>query len=195
MFQIDPKRAWEELSDGEVWHAFKGGDKAALGFIYHSNVQSLFNYGMKIHFDSEFVQDCIQELFLELWNQRNKLSETDHIHFYLIKAIRWKILRQLEYHKRYDRRINEYHNEHNEALELPFETLIINERIDEEKKAKLHEAIKKLPVRQREIIQLFFFDKYSYEEISEIMSMHLRSVYTLSWKAVSSLRKVFSKHL
>jgi DNA-directed RNA polymerase specialized sigma24 family protein len=47
----------------------------------------------------------------------------------------------------------------------------------------------KLPIRQKDVITCLFFEKFTYEDTSKVMELNLRSVYTLAWKAISSLKK------
>ena len=189
------QRRLMQANDQDVWQAFRNGDIQALEHIYRANVKSLFNYGMKIHPVNEVIEDCIQELFIDLWNQKTRLNQTDNIHFYLLKALRWKVMKYMEARKRYDKRVHEHTKDSEVKFSLPYESQLINERINSENKKKLYEALNKLPARQKEVIHLLFFKKFSYEEISEIMSMNLRSVYTLAWKAISSMRKHMSDFL
>ena len=178
-----------QASDQEIWIAFRNGSSQALEYIYRSNIKSLFNYGMKIYPVNEVIEDCIQELFIDLWNQKSRLSHTDNIHFYLIKAIRQKVIRHLEATKRYKKRVHEHTYDSGISVSLPYESQIIDEHINSENKKKLYHALDKLPARQKEVVHLLFFKRFSYEEISEIMSINLKSVYTLAWKAISSMRK------
>ena len=57
-----------------------------------------------------------------------------------------------------------------------------------EQERDLKRAIEKLPPRQREIIYLLFFKKLPQKEIATIMSINLASVYTLTSKAIKSLK-------
>ncbi len=174
-----------------VWRAFKDeDDKEAFELIYQSNVRHLYNYGMKIFHDTDVVEDCIQELFINIWDQRKNLIETNNIQFYLIKALRWKIIRFVDAHNKKLKNISESFSHTELEVVHPYEELLVNEQIDLEKKEKLRAALNSLPNRQKEVIHLIFYKKYSYEEASQIMSMNLRSVYTLAWKAISNLRKV-----
>jgi len=44
-------------------------------------------------------------------------------------------------------------------------------------------------VRQKQVIHLLFFEQIAYEEVSKLMGINLRSVYTLAWKAIANLKK------
>jgi RNA polymerase sigma factor (sigma-70 family) len=73
--------------------------------------------------------------------------------------------------------------------EQSFESSLIKYEEDQAIRQQLQMAFKSLPARQQEVIELLFYKEFSYEEISAILSINLRSVYTLAWKAISSLKK------
>src|SRR5690606_16061393 len=78
------------------WCAFKKGDKKAFSTIYKAHIHDLLNYGYKVTSDRKLIEDSIQDLFLELWQNRERLSETTSIRFYLFKALRYKIVRNTD---------------------------------------------------------------------------------------------------
>jgi RNA polymerase sigma factor (sigma-70 family) len=69
------------------------------------------------------------------------------------------------------------------------ESVLIGVQREKALQVKLASALEKLPMRQKEVVQYLFFENFSYEEVSKMMGINLRSVYTLAWKAVSSLKK------
>ncbi|CAN5570536.1 sigma-70 family RNA polymerase sigma factor [soil metagenome] len=177
------------IDEKDIWLNFINGDRKSFADLYDAHIVHLYNYGMKIEPNSEFIEDCIQELFVELWEQRKNLSFTDNVKYYLLKALRFKIYRQLNSAIKRKRNFSKNYKPFHIDIDLPYEDLLINEQINAEKKIKLHKALKKLSARQREVLNLIFFEKYTYENISVLMSMSIRSVYTLAWKALSSLKK------
>src|SRR5579859_6471527 len=75
------------------WRRFKNGDPRALEAIYRANIQSLINYGEKVNPDPDLVKDTIQDLFIELWRNRQQLSDIVLVKFYLFRALRNKLYR------------------------------------------------------------------------------------------------------
>ncbi len=71
----------------------------------------------------------------------------------------------------------------------PYEEAITDSELAEHRKKSIAAKIGNLPDRQREVINLLFYENLGYEEIAEMMGINLRSVYTLAWKAISALRK------
>jgi RNA polymerase sigma factor (sigma-70 family) len=166
------------------------GNKQALEYIYRRYAKDLFNYGMKIKTHRNLVKDCIQELFVELWKSRSDLSETHHIKFYLLKAIKIKIYHQLKKQMRFDY-ISSADQMCSDLMDISssYEAHLIEVQSQEESRKKVTQCVQQLPARQREIIHLLFFEGQSYEEIADIMGIHVQSVYTLAWKALSALKK------
>lgn len=186
---MNPIKLSSDIPDFDLWSAFVDDSREAFSLIYQNNIKDLYNYGMKILPNENLIEDCIQELFIDIWNHRKTLSTPHNIKFYLLKALKFKLNRTFQNETQRWQKIKKDFIENTAQVVLPFEDKIIDEQITEEKKHKLQQALEKLPVRQQEIIHLLFFKKLSYDEISEMMSINLRSVYTLSWKALSALKK------
>jgi RNA polymerase sigma factor (sigma-70 family) len=184
----ESNQSLECLSDLELWQSFTGGDEKAFAFIYEHFSDELYSYGMKIRTNSNLIQDCIHDLFVDLCRQRSNLNPTDNIKFYLFRALRRRIAYAIEREKKlYSDRSQEDLTD--VIISLPFESEIINDQSVEERRKKILQALNKLSDRQKEAIDLLFFQKMSYEEVSEVMSINVRSVYTLTWKAISSMKK------
>jgi RNA polymerase sigma factor (sigma-70 family) len=135
------------------------------------------------------VEDCIQELFIDLWRRKAQLADAKKIDYYLMKALRWKIMRAYQQQSKRASETERYNTESLVTVSFPFESVLIEGQEASEKSLKIKEAIDSLSPKQKEVIHLLFFQKYSYEEVSDTMSMNIRSVYTLAWKAISTLRR------
>ncbi len=182
----------EKLNATQVWENFRNGESEAFELIYQTHVLDLFDYGMHIQADADLVKDAIQELFIHIWQRRRQLGNVKNIQNYLMVSLRHKIIEVLRQRKKglnflsaksisLERSVDSYEYE-----------LISQEDFHAQDHA-LTEAIEKLPARQKEVIYLLFYKNVSQEEAADIMSLHLTSVYTLSWKAVKSLKKYLRK--
>jgi RNA polymerase sigma factor (sigma-70 family) len=171
-----------------LWQQIRNGDKNGLEGLYLKYSRELYNLGMSIKQDKSFIKDCIHDVFLSVWNTRNRLGKTDNIKLYLFKCLSNKIYREVgKDKKRYSPYSLEDYQEVWAVDGISPETL--EGQTEELKKRKLLLALDKLPLRQREIIQYLFFDNQSYEAISQIMGLNLQSAYTLAWKAINNLKK------
>ncbi|MBD3629621.1 sigma-70 family RNA polymerase sigma factor [Cyclobacterium sp.] len=178
----------QETSPEELWLGLKSGDKHAFEQLYRKYVKVLFQLGTSITGDAEFVEDCIQELFIDLWKYKNSIKPTDNVRLYLFRSLSNRINKE----KKKAFKGNE--KQRQAAANFPsrlesVEVKIVNAQREEAVQKKLASILKKLPIRQNEVIQYLFFENLSYEETSKLMGINLRSVYTLAWKALSTLRK------
>lgn len=76
----------DELSVG--WKNIKQGNRTAFATLFELSSGRLYRYGMKFVNDKELVEDSIQELFIRLYQNQNKLPDVDNPIFYLFKSLR-----------------------------------------------------------------------------------------------------------
>jgi RNA polymerase sigma factor (sigma-70 family) len=171
--------------DEQLWEAFKQGNQQALAIMYQKHFFKLYNYGMKITLDADLVKDSIQDLFIHIWKNRQNLSSTTSIKYYLFKALRRKIVEEIKKNKL----THTSYQEHLDfVFELPHEEKIIQSQITSEQKEKLLQYLNKLPRRQKEAIFLRYYENMTPQEVSSIMSLSIESTYVLFSKALHYLR-------
>jgi len=176
--------------DTEVWDAFRKGNEEAFQQIYSYFVGVLFSYGNKLTTDYTLVEDCVHDLFVELWDRRVYLRETTSIKLYLFKGLKRKIVRKLIQQK------NTVYTENSHAytfgITSSYETSLIREQLSEEQHQKLMQAIAKLTGRQQEVLFLRFHANMNYEEIARLLSLNYQSVSNIMFRAMKTLRTEMS---
>lgn len=187
----------ESLRNQIIWDEFRKGSKEALETIYEDNYASLYHYGLKFSKDDDLVKDLIHELFIELIDSGSRLSQTDNIRFYLLKAFRNKLLRQLSENSKVSNKLKES-SEFN--LIDSIESQLIKKEVEEQLQNQIITAIKKLSVKQQEIIYLRFYNDISYQEIAALFGVNIQTVRNLMNRAINSLKEDLqnnnlSKHL
>ena len=177
--------------DLKIWNAFREGSRDALDYIFKRHASNLFAYGTKFSRDQELVLDCIQDLFVELWNRRQRLSETNSIKFYLLKALRRRIAGTMHGVKRFEAITGDvvYLEE---KINFSAEHLLVLQETEQSRKANLKRAIEGLTKRQRESIYLKFFQGLDNEGVSSVMGLSIGSVNTLVSQAIKALRASFA---
>lgn len=177
-----PERKINQL----IWDEFRKGSNEALEIIYQDNYPLLYHYGMKFYKDADLVKDLIQELFMELIDSGTKLSRTDNILFYLIRAFRNKVTRHLSEQSRFSS-ISDGFKEF--SLTESIETQLIKSETDQLSREQVTDAIKKLSPKQQEIIYLRFYCDLSYEEISTLFDVNVQTGRNLMSRAISTLKQ------
>jgi len=164
-----------------------GGDTDAFLTIYECHYQALFSYGFTLTANTELTKDCIQELFLEIWERHATINkEVENIRAYLFTWLRRKIFKELA-RLNGEKCTDELKKNFIQNI-LPYEDLLIAFQQSEENKDKLRSALKKLTKKQLGIIRLKFFDNLSYAEIAAQTSLKQRTIYNLIYEAIRHLR-------
>jgi RNA polymerase sigma factor (sigma-70 family) len=138
--------------------------------------------------DEDFVQDCTQEVFIDLWKYHKTLQPANNVKVYLFKSLSRKINKETNKEKKWKKEQVKESNTPGYCTEC-IESNIINTQQEADLQEKIAKGLQNLPARQKEVILYLFFEDFSYEEVSKMMGINLRSVYTLAWKAISTLKK------
>jgi RNA polymerase sigma factor (sigma-70 family) len=173
--------------NSDRWNAFRAGDDAAFGEIAREHYRSLFNYGIKFSKDREFVKDCIQDLFLELWTKRETIGDTEFVKFYLLKSLRRKIHRESMRQNRLADE-DELDFDAESAGETSIEEQIIAGETSEELIKTLNQQLVLLTKRQQEIIYLRFFENMDNESVAQVMSISKQAVANLLYRTIQELK-------
>ncbi len=178
---------FESMEDKEIWSSFKKGHEGAFNFIYRKYFPILFRYGHGFTRDREIVKDCIQDLFIELRQSGKNLSDTTSIKYYLYRSIRYKILHYLKKNSPFS--FTRVTGQWSFEFEVSHETKMIQEQLDQEQKEKLERVLKKLTKRQKEAVVYFFYEGFSYQQISSIMRMrNVKSARNLIYRALKKMK-------
>lgn len=170
--------------DSNLWSQLKAGDKKALERIYRDHAPALIRYGRKFSADGQLVEDCLQDLFIELWKNREGLGDTDAIRKYLLVSLRRKIIRALTNSHIAGQEPEEHHFSAAFDIESQWET----EEWDNERRRQLQKALESLSKRQQEVLYLKYFMEMDYAQIGEIMELNYQSARNLTHRALEAMR-------
>lgn len=175
------------MEDEKIWESFKSGNREVFEQIFREHIRVLYKYGSRFTHDPGLVEDCIQDLFLDLWNKRQSLGTTDSIKRYLLGSLRRRIIRRLQ-HKSYTNSPTELEN-YDFQLELNAEEERIEMESGQAQQKSLKEAMKQLTQRQREVIYLKYFQEMSYDEIALVMDISYQSARNLVHAALKLMKQ------
>ncbi len=177
----------KSLDDVMIWDNFRQGDKDALSSLFKKYYPELFRYGLKITDDREMVNDSLQDLFIDIWQQKTPPPVLS-IKAYLLKAMRYKLLKQMKLGQSSKIDLN-----HVEAqFHISHESFIIKNEQDREKTDKLLTALQKIPARQKEIVYLRYYLNMGYKEICEIMNIEYQVARNQLANAIKNLKRVIA---
>lgn len=174
------------MSDILLWKQLKEGNKSALERIYSTYISSLLKYGRKFSRNDQVIEDCIQDLFIELWKNRAGLGMTDSIQRYLLVALRRKVIREMNKSKK--RVSDTAPTELDFDVEIAVDQKLIALELSAERAAQVKAAMENLSKRQKEVIYLKYVSGLDYEDIGEIMDLNYQSVRNLVSNALKKLK-------
>jgi RNA polymerase sigma factor (sigma-70 family) len=176
--------------DEVIWSIFKKGDKQAFAILYQRYFKILFQYGLRRAGDRDLVKDCIHDLFVDIWRNKENLSEPNSVKAYLLSAIQRKLNRQ----------INKFRSQQNNIAQMMMPLLVsckedqmIEDQTELEQNHSVNRALNALTKREREAIYLKFYSNLSYKEVAAKMAITVESTYNLISTGIDSLYMELNK--
>ena len=171
------------------WCQFISGDNNSYSWLYSTYVQILYRYGLRFTSDSEILKDCIQEVFTQLYKNRDHLITPDNIKVYLFVSLKNCLIRTLYKESLYDRELPE-------NIQFSLEPTVEEEFIKNEQYTNLQKKIKQilssLSPRQKEIIYYRFIQELSMDEICMLMDINYQSAQNLIQRSLKKVRDNYS---
>jgi RNA polymerase sigma factor (sigma-70 family) len=171
----------------QLWSAYREGDKDALGSLAEHYYRTLIRYGSKFGVDRFVVEDCIQNIFLTLWQNRSRIGNTGSVKFYLLKSLRHEIVHYRDGQQRFSP-VDENEWDWSFPDRLNAEVILIEKESFAETVSQLQAQLAGLPKREREAIYLRYYENLEVNEIAEIMGVNRQSVSNFLQKALGKIR-------
>ena len=176
----------EQQRELELWQAFTEGDISAFEAIMLEQFPTLYQYGSKFSKNSEIVKDCIQDLFLYLWEHKEHLSKNVSVKAYLMSSLR----RRIHLNK------NIVSFDAMPASESPLfqvafsvEDAFIENEYLQRLSNQIKDTLTHIPQRQKEVIYLRFFQNLHRDQIAEVLCITPQTVSNILQMAFKSIRK------
>ena len=180
----------------DLFRKIKSGDEEALHSLFLVYFPRLNDFAARIISDPETSQDIAQEVFVTLWEKKNRIN-IQNIESFLYKMIRNKCIDHIKQMKVIDNWKMEW-GEHVKFEELYHIDFIRDEPyilIQEELKTEIEKTIKELPDRCREVFLLSRVDGLKNREIAEKLNINIKNVERHISRAVRTFRAKFSEEI
>ena len=177
------------LEEEQLWKHFTGGNEKALEELIRLFGKPLALYGRKLVKDDALIQDCIQEVYIQLWQYRSGLRQVTEIRPYLFTCLRRKIITALKRERIFVS--NSQEPDLPFLIEFSVEARLIENESEAERVQTINRFINQLPKRQKEAVYLRFFENMSNDEIAGVMGIKYQTATNLIHEALASLRQSF----
>ena len=160
------------------------GDEAAFEALFEYYYAQLSTYAARFGYDASFATECVQDLFVKIWQNRANLSQPASVKHYLFKALRNTLYNRVEARKKelYIGSLDELIGF--ELVYEPGDQAYPFSGVSDE----LQHQLDRLTARQREAIYLFYFEELTYQEIADMLQINVTAAYKLVYRALESLR-------
>jgi RNA polymerase sigma factor (sigma-70 family) len=179
--------------DSILWSRLKVGDEKAFSVLFEKYYGSLVRYGNSFSKHSEKVQDCVQDVFADVWLYKHSLSDNANVKAYLLSSVRKRIARLQERDHIFSKITS------TDTIEFLFDFSIEHQLIIDEstadKVSQLNKLINLLPSRQKEALYLRYHQGLSVEQISEMLGVNYQSANNLLHRALLNIRKEWNTNI
>lgn len=165
------------------------GDQRAFTEIFDFYQRYVFVYGRKMTKSEDQATEIVQDVFLKVWLNREKLNEVKNFGAYLNRVVRnhsLNVIRKLAQDARSATQLKINNPESENATD---KILDYNEsnRI-------LSQAIENLSPQQRTVYTLCHIEGLKYDEVAKKMNVSSRTVQAHMAQALKHIREHFKKH-
>ena len=182
-----------KISDPDLEHInnIRHGDDSAFSALFRQYYEQLYYFASRFLKDSQTSENIVQDVFVKLWEQREKLEISTNVKSYLYTSVK---NHSLNYLKR-ESRLFSIDDQLNLAEEKSISTE--DDYIKDESFRAVHKAIDELPEKCRQIYLMKRYDDLSYNEISEILGISINTIKTQMKRALKALSEklVYLKYL
>lgn len=181
------------IDDSTLWSHLKAGDEKAFSSLFEKYYGFMVQYGNSFSPFTEKVQDCVQDVFTDIWVYRQSLNESVVVKAYLLSCVRKRIAR-LQERDRIFRQTDSI-----DSIKFLFDFSIEHHLIADEataaKAVQLNTLLNTLSARQKEALYLRYHQGLTVEQIADILQVNYQSANNLLHRALVNLRKEWKENL
>lgn len=161
--------------DRSLIEAFQAGDEFAFVALYNRYKGPVFAFCAKMLLDREAAADALQETFVRVYENRERLARPGSFKAWLFTIARNQCLNQLRRRERQTALPEHPLPAHSET---PFSNLLKSEQV-----ALVNDYLGRLSPEYREVLVLREYQNLSYEEIAAVTRNTVSSVKSRLFKA------------
>jgi RNA polymerase sigma-70 factor (family 1) len=177
------------VNENDLVTRLNDSDEDAFEQLYQLYSGRLFGYLIKLIKSELFAQELLQDTFIKLWNNREKINTDKSFRAYLFRIAEnnvYDFFRKAARDKKLQAAIIKSACRHYQHVE---ENLLTkeNEQI-------LQDAINLLPPKRRQIFQLIKIEERSYDEVSTLLNISVSTINDHIVKATKSIREALKQY-
>lgn len=167
------------IADERLMEAIRKSDYISYNKLFERYYGCLCQYVYSLLMDKSDAEDVVQELFLNIWKNRERIEIKENVSGYLYRMAKHLTLNHL--------RSKVYFNNLSETQDmLSYED---NRVESEEFRIALYGCINHLPDRSKEVLLLHRIKGLRQKEISEKLGISVKTIKNQIWTSLQKLKK------
>lgn len=160
------------------------GDREVFRQLFNRYHSSLYTLSFRMLRDADKAKDVVQDVFIKLWNTREKIMVKQSLEAYLKRSVVNTTLNMIERDKRHSF-LSLFNATNVSTVDLHKNTTIDDSA---ELERSIDQAIVALPPRTRAVFVLVRMEQMSYDQVSESLQISNKAVEKEMMKALRLLR-------
>ena len=162
--------------------------KQEFKILFEQYYNPLCNFANTILYDSIKAEDAVQDVFVKMWQKKEKVRDLDNVKSYLFTSTKNKCIEYLRKLK-LDRKLSE---ENESRLEMSSSINIDDEADKYVLKEKLFNSIRQLPPKCRDVFTMSKINGLTYSEIADELGISPKTVENQIGRALRLLREMMN---
>jgi RNA polymerase sigma-70 factor, ECF subfamily len=171
-----------------IWNQLKLGTKQSFESLFKACYPQLCLFSKQYTKDMDIAREVVQDLFVYLWGNREKLRDIDSVKPYVYSAVKFNSIRR--YNNKSQKTID-ISDIHEEQFAADFHDQIEYAELQH----AISQTIENLPPQCRRIFKMSRFEKLTYKEIANSLGISQKTVEAQISKALRNIQKTLRKYL
>ena len=165
------------------------GSEKAFSILFFNYLPVLQSFAFKFTKSEHASEEVIQDAFLRIWLNRDKLEHVENVKAYLYKYVSNECLSYLRKKLKEDRAIDLLKSQHSDFDNVTLDAIHLNEI-----NKLIASAVRKLPQQRRKIYELSRGEGKTIPEIAEILELSVSTVKNALVIALKTIRENLIQH-
>ena len=167
----------------------KGGDRESFNLIFRRYYSPLTRFCVRFVGDSDQAAEIVQDLFVKLWTNREKLVVNTSFESYMLRAVRNSAITYINKERAHTDVNERIYTDESDATD-PSETLQSNNL-----EISYQKVLAAMPEKRREVFLASRFDGLKYAEIATKLGLSQKTVEAHMSAAIKQLREGLKEYL
>ena len=167
----------------------KGGDRESFNQIFRRYYLPLVRFCVRFVGDDDQAAEIVQDLFVKLWSNREKLAFTTSFEAYMLRSVRNSAITFINKERAHTDANERIYTDDSDTND-PSETLQSNNL-----EASYQKVLATMPEKRRDVFLASRFDGLKYAEIAQKFGMSQKTVEAHMSAAIKQLREGLKEYL